>query len=504
MTTEHLPALLPYQLAWVNDRSTVKVCVKSRRIGISWATALEAVELSALRRDQGGMNVYYQVYAGEDTKGFIDDCARWARGINLLCNMQTREVTGDEAEENYVLADGDKSVLVHSLEMQSGFGIYGLSHSPRKLRNKSGLYILDEAAYHDDVRGALEAAGAFRVWGGRVAVISTQDEVDNEFNELVQDVKAERGARASYSLHEIPLPEAVAQGLYKRICYVRGEPWSPEREHAWVEELLASEGAEAEYLCIPRKSGGTYIPRAVVEPCMTDEYPVVRFHAEDGFLTKDEAARNRIIDRWCADVLGPLLARLPKGRAHYLGEDFGRSSDLTVLAPGYEQQDMTLEVPFLVELANVPYESQKRVVFYVLERLPRLTRAVFDATGNGGYLAEQALAHWGETIVEAVAMNIPWYGEALPKLRARFQDSAIRVPRDLDVVQDLAKFQVIDGVPRLPKLRVNTKVRGVTRHGDAGVALACLAYAVASTPAVHYGYQRVPKRAGHFASKGLL
>ena len=35
--------LLPYQARWVRDRAGLKVIEKSRRIGISWAEAYDAV-----------------------------------------------------------------------------------------------------------------------------------------------------------------------------------------------------------------------------------------------------------------------------------------------------------------------------------------------------------------------------------------------------------------------------------------------------------------------------
>ena len=34
--------LLPYQQRWIADRAPVKVCEKSRRIGITWAEAADA------------------------------------------------------------------------------------------------------------------------------------------------------------------------------------------------------------------------------------------------------------------------------------------------------------------------------------------------------------------------------------------------------------------------------------------------------------------------------
>lgn len=257
------PALLPYQQAWVNDRSRMKVCVKSRQIGITWATGFEAVEVGALARSHGGRDFWYQAYAQDVTEGFVADCATWARAIGAVFEEYDEEITDDEAHENFVLADGENSVLIHTIRFASGNKIGGLSHAPRKLRSRNGVYCLDEASYHENLKAAIEASNAFGIWGGRSMIISSIGDEDHEFAELVADIRAGRGVRGTYSLHEITLPQAVEQGLYRRICYVTGKEWTPERERGWLEEKLAEEGAETEYLCVPRRRSGTrvFMPR---------------------------------------------------------------------------------------------------------------------------------------------------------------------------------------------------------------------------------------------------
>lgn len=269
------PVLLPYQQRWVDDRSPVKVCVKSRRIGITWATAYEAVECASLSAACGGSDFWYQVYAEDDAKEFIEACADWARAFESVFTLSVDELHGEDARASYVLKDGEKSIRVFTIRFRSGFKIVGLAHSPRKLRGKQGVYCLDEAAYHDNPEAALIAANAFRVWGGRVIVISTEDDDENIFHKLVEDIRNGVGVRSNYSLHEYTLIDAVNDGLYRRVCLVGGKQWSQEAEEAWVADLLASEGAETEFLCIPRKSGATgmvFRPREWCE--FVDELPL--------------------------------------------------------------------------------------------------------------------------------------------------------------------------------------------------------------------------------------
>ncbi len=54
-----------------------------------------------------------------------------------------------------------------------------------------------------------------------------------------------------------------------------------------------------------------------------------------------------------------------------------------------------------MELRNLPYAQQEQVMMYILTRVPALVGAAFDATGNGGYLAEAALLAFGPDIIDA-------------------------------------------------------------------------------------------------------
>ena len=94
-----------------------------------------------------------------------------------------------------------------------------------------------------------------------------------------------------------------------------------------------------------------------------------------------------------------------------------------------------------------------------------------DATGNGGYLAEAARLRWGASMIECVMLNDPWYREWMPKLKVEFEDDTLVIPRHADVVDDLGKIQVINGVPKIDKGR-STDASGQKRHGDFAVALA--------------------------------
>lgn len=101
------------------------------------------------------------------------------------------------------------------------------------------------------------------MWGARVRIISTHNGVDNLFNQYIQDA---REGRKDYSVHRITLDDAIADGLYRRICYVTNQPWSPEAEKARRDGLYRNapnkESADEEYGCIPKNPGRLSVTRA--------------------------------------------------------------------------------------------------------------------------------------------------------------------------------------------------------------------------------------------------
>lgn len=237
--------LLPYQQRWIADPAYVKVCEKSRRIGLSWGEAADSALLAA---QTSGMNVWYIGYNKDMALEFIHDCGNWAKFYGLAA---------DEVEETEeVFADGDdkQAVLAFVIRFASGWRITALSSRPNNLRGKQGRVIIDEAAFHDDLPELLKAAMALLMWGGQVHIISTHDGVDNPFNELITDC---REGKKPYTVHRITFDDALADGLYKRICLRRGIDWTAEGEAAWVAEIRASYGEDAaeELDCIPKNGG---------------------------------------------------------------------------------------------------------------------------------------------------------------------------------------------------------------------------------------------------------
>lgn len=481
-------ALLPYQQRWCADKSQVKVDEKSRRIGMSWG---EAADTALLAASASGMNSFYIGYMKDMAKEFIQDCAEFAKAYSLAAG----EIS--EAEEVWLEGDERKAITIYTLKFASGHRIEALSSAPRNLRGKQGRVIIDEAAFHNDLAELMKAALALLIWGGEVHIISTHNGAENPFNDLVQDIRA---GKLPYSLHRTTFDDAVAEGLYERVCLRTGKTPTPEGKAKWVKDIRDRYGsnAEEELDVVPKNSAGSWLSRALIEARMFDA-PVLRWKPpKDDFVLWPEAMRTAEMRDWLDANLQPLLAKLDPALASGFGEDFGRSGDLTVIAPFQVEANLVRRFPFLVELANCPFDQQREALFYIGDRLPRFRSGKLDSRGNGQYLAEKAMQKWGSQRIECVMLSQMWYRENTAPLKSAFEDGTILLPRSADVVDDLRAFQVVKGIPLIPETRTKGD-DGQQRHGDSGVAI-LLAYAASRADAVEFDYTPGPAKSTRWDS----
>jgi phage FluMu gp28-like protein len=454
--------LLPYQQRWVQDQSPVKLDEKSRRIGITWAEAADDVLLAA---STGGMDVWYIGYNKDMAIEFILDCAQWTAHFD--------EAAGQIEEGVEVYKDGDeeKSVLTYSIKFASGHRITALSSRPSNLRGKQGKVVIDEAAFHNDLGELLKAAFALLIWGGRVVIISTHNGVDNEFNSLVTDIRA---GKVPYSIHRTTFDEALADGLYERVCLKTGKTWTADGQAKWRDEIYAIYRANAaeELDVIPSKSGGAYLSSALVQARMDASIPVLRFRCPELFEQRSDVERQAFAADWIEENVAPLMDALPKDRRSFYGLDFGRTGDLSVLTPLIEGQRLHKRAPFHIEMRNTPFKQQEQILFWVADRLPRFCSGSHDARGNGQYLAEVAMQRYGASVIHQIMPTRQWYLDNMPKLKAAFEDDEITIAKDADVLADMRAIVMDKGVPKIPETGHTVGSDGGQRHGDAAISVA--------------------------------
>lgn len=457
--------LLPYQQRWIADTATVKVAEKSRRIGLSWAQAAEAALVAGAAQ---GMHVWYIGYNQEMAREFVADCGFWCRAFSLVAS---------EVEES-LMEDDERGIVTYRITLTSGWRITALSSRPTNLRGKQGLVILDEAAFHGELSELLKAALALLIWGGRVSIISTHNGVENPFNELCEDIRAKK---KRYSLHRITFDQAIAEGLFRRICLKKGVVWSAEAEAAWRDGIIADYGdsAQEELFCIPKGGSGVFLTRALLGSRTSLDTPVFRMSCAEGLELKSSDERQAFLAAWWKEQEAKLVGRVLPGRMAF-GFDFGRTQDLSVLTILQPREGLTWGVQFIVELRRAPYFAQVWLFEQVMALFPGLQAGAMDARGNGQYMAEMARMRWGSRI-EAVMLTEGWYREHMPSFKVALEDGQLReLPADEDIITDMRAIQVVKGVGRVPD---NTRTRGADggmRHGDAAISLV-LAWAAAQS-----------------------
>ncbi len=464
-----LDLLLGYQKRLLETTAVNQVTVveKSRRIGYSWAIAADGVLTSAADKAAGGMDTLYIGYNLDMAREFIDTAGAWARLFDRACS---------ELAE-FMFDDGsDDGIKAFRITFASGFDIVALASRPRSLRGRQGYVIIDEAAFHDDLDELLKAALALLIWGGKVAIVSTHDGADNPFARLVEDIRA---GKRPYALVRVTFDDALADGLFRRICLVRGKPWTAAAEAAWRAEIVAfyGDGADEELFCIPRNSGGTYLPRTLIEACASRDIPVLRWAVPETFVDQPQHITQALARDWCETHLTPLLTPLDPGLTSYCGQDFGRTGDLSVIWPLQLQRDLVRRTPFVVELRNVPFEEQKQILFFILDRLPRFAFAALDAGGNGSAQAEAARRRYSIHRVDEVKFSTEWYRQHMPRFKAAFEGSSIVIPADADIRTDLQAITMEAGVAKVPTNAHSAGADGGQRHGDAAIAAALAWYA---------------------------
>jgi phage FluMu gp28-like protein len=496
--------LLPYQQAWLADEAQLKVWEKSRRVGATWAEAADAVLIAAA---EGGENYFYISATQDMAREFVEAVAMWAKAFNYVASEIGEGIyeDGDDPEKRRYIKTYEVTFPA------TGRRIVALSSRPTNLRGKQGTVGIDEAAFAPDLKQLIKAAMAMLLWGSRVRIWSTHDGVENEFNQLIQEVRA--GKRGNATVHRITFDEAIAQGLYKRVCMRKGIPWTQAAQDKWAAEARAmyGDGAAEELDVIPSQSSGAYLSLALIEQRMTDVVApagpvIVRGKWDDAFAYLPEDVRRHAINGWIHENLESHLKLLRKDRTHCFGQDFARNRDQSVIAVLEEGLDLVRRVRIVIELANCPFTAQQQILFHVVDALKakRWRGGAMDATGNGAALAEAAAQRYGTQMVEQVKFSDSFYLAHMPKLKADLQDNKLQdIPRDSQLRDDLRSIKLINGVPKIPhgstqsasaKAAAAEGGEKVRRHGDFAVALLLAVYAF-YREAGEIDYQGAPGKA---------
>lgn len=487
--------LMRHQAEVISIRKKILAVPKGRRTGITFAFALDSTITAATRKADGGDNVYYIGDTKEKGLEFIGYCAKFARVIARAQN------TGISGIEEFLFEDQDdngrsRQITAYRIRFASGFQITALSSRPANIRGLQGVVIIDEAAFHPDVQGVLDAATALLIWGGRIIVISSYNGRSNPFNQFCVDIEEGRyGDNAA--VYTVTFDDAVANGLYERAAWMKGGQVNQDEKAEWYLDIRNAYGPRKSAMreeldAIPRDGNGVLLPGVWIEEAMREQRPVLRLAMDDDFVKLTPDDRKAWMDAWIAENVDPLLGALNPQNRHVLGYDFARHRHFSTIVPLEIEQTMRRRVPFVLEMHNVPTRQQQDVLWHINRALPRWSGEAIDATGSGETIAEYTGDKFGSR-VHQIKLNRQWYGLWMPKMVQGFEDRQIDIPRDASLADDLRAVENVDGVPQVVKETRDIKDAEVYRHGDFAVAL-CLAWFASLNLVAAIDWEPAPSR----------
>ncbi|CAI1928790.1 Mu-like prophage FluMu protein gp28 [Serratia marcescens] len=467
--------LMAHQVECLKFDVSILAIPKGRRTGITFAWGLNSTLIAGAQKAAGGDNVYYIGDTKEKGLEFIGYVAKFAR---VIAAQQSESVS---SIEEFLFEDQDdkgntRQITAYRVRFASGFQVAALSSRRANIRGLQGVVIIDEAAFHQDVQGVLDAATALLIWGGRIVIISSHNGKNNAFNQLCTDIEAGRYGKDA-AVFTVTFDDAVANGLYERSCAMKGEVATIEGKEAWYNRIRNAYGPRKaamreELDAIPRDGNGVCIPGVWIERAMPEERPVIRLALDDEFINMTETDRTAWGNEWIDRELRPVMvATLNPEWRHVFGMDFARHRHFSSIMPVAITQNLRRDVPFLLELNNVPSALQQQILFWFIDHLPRQSGGAIDATGPGMVLAEYTADRYGRPRIAEITLSRQWYGIWMPKFTSLFEDSMITLPRDENVAQDLRTVENIDGIPMVSRLeKKDLKDAELVRHGDSAIA----------------------------------
>lgn len=440
--------LLPYQRRWIEDDAKLKLVVKARQIGYSFAATLRAV-LRCLERQ----TTWIFLSKGErQSRLLMEKVQEHIRSCGLVA--QARESTFFEG------------TLIKQLETRfpNGSVIYGLPANPDTARGYSGNVTLDEFAFHADADKIYAALYPTITRGYGLEVISTPNGTQGKFHELAKAagltesglatrdsglgihlssghesrVPSPEPRTARWSAHWCDIYDAIRQGLKIDLKLLRA---GCEDESAWQQEFCCQFVSTAE----------NFFPPDLLAACLSAEAstdtPLLLLASAPGAF-----AGLGTRDSGLAKEEGPSPEPRVPSPEFFLGIDIGRHHDRTVfwvdevvrlqptkletgnskLETGETHPDLrpssfqfpissfsssitnprspmtNLSVARLVRtLAKMPFAEQLAFARELLSLLredgrPLVRRACIDATGMGAPLAEALTREFGHRVEPVV------------------------------------------------------------------------------------------------------
>ena len=133
---------LPFQEAWIRDRSRIKLIEKSRQIGLSWSTAYDIVREHA--KDTARLDAWVSSRDDIQARLFLEDCKKFSEILHTAAEDLGAEILWTDDKKN--------AITSYVLRFANGLRIHSMSSNPDAQAGKRGTRLLDEFALHKESR----------------------------------------------------------------------------------------------------------------------------------------------------------------------------------------------------------------------------------------------------------------------------------------------------------------------------------------------------------------
>lgn len=381
--------LLPPIQRWINDEAKAKLAVKSRRVGWTYGEAFDAV--ASRKTGKRPFDYWYTCTDKDSAREFIDYCVFFLGLGHAVAEELLSYETDRGTEEcwSFVIRPTEDTKIV------------AMPSRPAALRGKSGDVGADEIAFHPHPAELYKAGRSVVKWGGSIRMWSSHNGDATLFNvferncrrvlqamgvdpdeaagqigyDAMREMARQMRVRPVFSYHFCNIDRAVNEGLVELLNTVTGQSYTRESFlQECREECIDDDHYDQEYGGRARASGGQWLSLMLVAANEHEDCP-----------HPDESLRGYT------------------GKPCYVGVDFARNRDLTVIWV-LEKVGDVLWTRQVHRLANMSTPNQADELARILDSINFVT-CTHDSGGNGLGLYEYTAKRYGHGRIHGVQFS---------------------------------------------------------------------------------------------------
>jgi len=284
---------MPHQLHWIQGEDAIHakkkqayaLAEKSVRIGWTYADGFKNVRKRLRFKKR---NYLFATKDWPSALEYMKQVYEFAELFNLTGSIVSH---GEEDVKVKSLDPEGRStgfteeIKMGTIKFDNGSRIIAFSAHPQAMAVYGGDVGLDEFAKHPNAKLLWQTAQGRITWGHDIAVWSSHDGEDTEFNQFAQQARAGQGSWNLY--YHVTMSDAIELGLVDVINRVQGTAFTHDqflsdcRHRAGSEEVY-----QQSYLCNPcGATAAAIVEWSAIERCRAD-YKFERFHLESAQITK--------------------------------------------------------------------------------------------------------------------------------------------------------------------------------------------------------------------------